>query len=115
MLPEENSPSTLTDIDNSESAITKRAVEIVILLHKAAPPINSASNPHVRQWALSGISDKKLLEALDIARDRRSKDGSYQAINSGLMDSIIRSPPKPAKRLPVENYATKDYGVSSDI
>jgi hypothetical protein len=115
----ENSPPTLTDIDKSESAITKRAIEIVVLLHKAAPPINSASNPHVRQWAADGVSDEKLLAALDIARDNRYRTSSHQGINSGYLDSIInapaRAPPKPAKRLPVEDYATKDYGVSHDL
>jgi uncharacterized protein YdaU (DUF1376 family) len=115
----ENSPPTLTDIDKSESAIAKRAIEIVVLLHKAAPPINSASNPHVRQWAADGVSNEKLLAALDIARDNRYRTSSHQGINSGYLDSIInapaRAPPKPSKRLPVEDYATKDYGVSHDL
>jgi len=122
MLPAENSPSTLTDIDKlgnpNVDTVTIRAIELAVMLRKQGALL-TASDPHCRNWAEAGISDAQALIALEIALSNRAAACSPQPVNSGYLDSIInapaRSPPKPAKRLPVEDYATKDYGVSHDL
>lgn len=136
-LAEENSPPTLTDIENSkqnpikppvtedkkpetpvntgQDAITIRSIEISIMLRRSGAAL-TASDPNVRRWAETGLSDGKLMTAMETAQANRAAASSPQPINSGYLDSILRGAsdptPPPPKRKQTENFASKNYGKS---
>lgn len=89
--PEPESPPPLATRD----AISIRATELTVLLHRRGATLQ-ASDPRVRKWAETGITDAQALTALDTALQRRSEKGSSQAIGAGLLDAILqdqRAPP----------------------
>lgn len=75
-------------------AISTRALELAIMLRKRGASLQ-ASDPNVRRWAQSGISDAQALAALDTATQRRADRCSTQPINSGYLDSIITNSDDP--------------------
>ncbi|MGQ5524890.1 YdaU family protein [Chitinimonas sp. PSY-7] len=70
------------------NATQSRALELTILLRKRGASLQ-ASNPHVQEWAKSGVSDATALQALEIAEQRRANQGNAQPINAGLLNAII--------------------------
>jgi hypothetical protein len=67
---------------------TARAIELTAMLRKRGAALQ-ASNPIVRRWAESGVSDAQALSALETAEQRRQDKGSAQPINAGLIDAIL--------------------------
>lgn len=67
---------------------TARAIELTAMLRKRGAGLQ-ASNPIVRRWAESGVSDGQALSALETAEQRRQDKGSAQPINAGLIDAIL--------------------------
>lgn len=85
---------------NGQDAITARALELTIMLRKRGAAVQ-ASDPNLRKWAQSGVTDAQALQALETATQRRSEKCSTQPINSGYLDSILESrddPTQPEKR-----------------
>jgi len=72
----------------SADAITVRSTELAVLLFRRGAQLQ-ASDPRVRSWAERGVSDAQALTALDLAKSRRSEQGSPQPIGSGYLDTII--------------------------
>jgi len=69
-------------------ALSVRAVELTVMLRQRGAALQ-ASDPHVRAWAETGVTDAQALQALDLAQSRRAEKGSTQAINSGLLNAIL--------------------------
>lgn len=67
---------------------TARAIELTAMLRKRGAALQ-ASNPIVRRWAESGVSDAQALSALETAEQRRQDKASTQPINAGLIDAIL--------------------------
>lgn len=103
---------------NGADPITARAIELTVLLRKGGAAL-TASDPNIRKWAETGISDAQALTALEKAQQLRADKCSPQPINSGYLDSILnaveRSPPGKRGQPVLENFAGKDYGVSGPL
>lgn len=69
-------------------AVTGRAIELTAMLRKRGASLQ-ASDPRVRAWAASGVSDAAALTALETAQQRRADRGTVQPINAGLIDAIL--------------------------
>jgi uncharacterized protein YdaU (DUF1376 family) len=70
--------------------VSERAIELAAMLRKNGAALTSA-DPHVRQWAASGVSDAQALTALETAKQNRADTASTQPINSGYLNAIITS------------------------
>ncbi len=68
--------------------IACRSVELAVLLRRRGASLQ-ASDPRVRAWAASGISDAEALSALEIAQQRRADSGANQPIGAGLIAAIL--------------------------
>ena len=93
-----------------------RSTEIVVLLRQRGGQLQS-SDPRVRRWAEAGVSDVQLLQALEIAQQRRADAGSPAPINAGYLDSILAdvtagpAPGRPAARPPIDDWYRSDAGI----
>ena len=77
--------------------IHARAVELSVLLRQRGAALQ-ASDPKVRAWAESGVTDAQALAALETAQSRRHEQASAQPINAGYLDTLIRAPAPVARR-----------------
>lgn len=69
-------------------AVNVRATELAVLLYRRGAQLQS-SDPRVREWAETGVTDAQALTALETAQKRRSEKGSAQAINAGYLHTLI--------------------------
>jgi hypothetical protein len=69
--------------------ISERAIELVAMLRQRGASLQ-ASDPRVRAWAANGVSDARVLTALETAQQRRADRGASQPVNAGLLDAILR-------------------------
>lgn len=94
--------------------ITTRAIELAVLLRKRGAAL-TGSDPFVRKWAESGVTDALALTSLEKAQANRAAACSPQPINSGYLNSIIFgtetavSEGAKGKHKP-ENFDAKNYG-----
>lgn len=69
--------------------IHARAIELTVLMRKRGAAMQ-ASDPRVRAWAESGITDAQALTALETAQQRRADQANPQPINAGYLDAILK-------------------------
>lgn len=88
-----------------------RACEIVSLLRQRGAAV-TANDPHVIEWAASGVSDAQLLTALDRGSERRQARASPAPLNAGYLNAILTDlcPPgahrgKPQRRTAADQRA----------
>ncbi len=81
-----------TDTPGHPDPITTRAIELTALLRKRGAKLQ-ASDPKVRAWAESGITDAQALAALEKAQQQRADKADASPVNSGYLESIIRAGP----------------------
>jgi len=86
--PADSKPSDDHGLPATADPTTARAIELTAMLRKRGAGLQ-ASNPIVRRWAESGVSDAQALSALETAEQRRQDKGSAQPINAGLIDAIL--------------------------
>jgi uncharacterized protein YdaU (DUF1376 family) len=106
----------------ASAAVFARADEISRLLHQQGTTL-PVTDPRLRAWADSGISDSQLLAALDTARIRRASQGNTQPVNAGLLDAILvdlrrpaRQPAGAGKKGPAaESFDNRDYGQGGPL
>ena len=72
-----------------------RSIELATLLRKRGAALQ-ASDPRVREWASSGVTDAQALTALEAAQQRRHEQNSPQPVNAGYLDSILKASQSPA-------------------
>ena len=77
--------------------IHARSVELSVLLRQRGAALQ-ASDPRVRAWAESGVTDAQALAVLETAQSRRHEQASAQPINAGYLDTLIREPAPVARR-----------------
>lgn len=82
--PESHEPAPLAAAD----AITGRSIELTAMLRHRGANLQ-ASDPRVRGWASSGVTDAQALQALEVANERRSQQANPSPVNAGLLDAII--------------------------
>lgn len=93
-----------------------RAVELTALLRKRGASLQ-ASDPRLRRWAETGVTDAQALSALEVAQQRRESSGSAAAINAGYLDSIladiVSAKPQPRARghSAVDDWYRSDAGI----
>lgn len=90
---DDDSPPQVAEAD----PITLRAVELTAMARKRGAKLQ-ASDPRVRAWAASGVTDSQLLVALDKAQRHRHDSGDPSPVNSGYLDSILRTTGPPGSR-----------------
>lgn len=66
-----------------------RAIELTTMLRKRGAALQ-ASDPRLRRWAETGITDAQALAALETAQQRREEQGNHQPINAGYLDAILQ-------------------------
>lgn len=107
-FPPENQDSGKTAPESNADPTVGRAIELTAMLRKRGASLQ-ASDPRVRGWAESGVSDAQALSALETAEQRRQDKGSAQPINAGLIDAIIaggnhaRAGPEPRQQQSLED------------
>ncbi len=86
-----------------------RACELTALVRSRGARLN-ASNPDVRRWAESGVTDAQLLTAFDVAEERRATKGDSSPVNAGLLNAILRDTvaPQQARASPMQRHVTRD-------
>lgn len=87
--------------------IQTRALEFAQLLRPRGAAVQTG-NPALRRWAEQGVTDAQILQALEIAQQRRENAASAAPINAGYLDTILADvlaaptrahrPPAPAPR-----------------
>lgn len=94
-------------------AIHSRAVELAVLLRQRGAALQP-SDPRVRGWAETGVTDAQALTALETAQQQRNEKANPQPINAGYLDSIIRggsrSPPAgkgSSRQSRIDSYAAQ--------
>ena len=94
-------------------AIHSRAVELAVLLRQRGAALQP-SDPRVRGWAETGVTDAQALTALETAQQQRNDKANPQPINAGYLDSIIRggsrSPPAvkgSSRQSRIDSYAAQ--------
>lgn len=87
-----------------------RAIELTVLLRQRGAALQ-ASDPNVRKWAESGVTDAQALAALEIAQQRRADAGSAQPINSGFLDSLMADAAKPKEKTNAPPWWTSNSGM----
>ena len=94
-------------------AIHSRAVELAVLLRQRGAALQP-SDPRVRGWAETGVTDAHALAALETAQQQRNDKANPQPINAGYLDSIIRggsrSPPAgkgSSRQSRIDSYAAQ--------
>ena len=93
--------------------ITARAIELAsMLIHRGAAL--QASDPRVRRWAETGVSDAQALTALDTAQQRREEQANPQPVNAGLIDAILGDLTAPNSRASPRIVASSREGRISN-
>lgn len=69
--------------------IHARAIELAAMLRRRGAALQ-ASDPRIRRWAETGITDAQALSALETAQQRRHDQGNHQPINAGYLDAILK-------------------------
>lgn len=82
-------------------------VGLVALLHKRGARLN-AMDPRVLGWQRDAINHGLILQAMDLAQERRAQEGSGQPVNAGLLDVIVRDLMARAARPPAVAWWTSD-------
>src|SRR5690606_14074565 len=86
--------------------IQARALEFAQLLRPRGASVQPG-NPQLRRWAEQGVTDAQILQALEIAQQRRENARSAAPISAGFLDSILPDvraapthgrPPTPAQK-----------------
>jgi|GEM_PF-1138589 len=86
----------------ARDAISIRATEMAVLLRHRGAALQ-ASDPIVRRWAESGVTDAQALSALETAQERRATAGSAQQITAAYLNPMVqdqRAPPGTASGKP---------------
>lgn len=102
---EQNPPSS-----SSPSPTQSRALELTVMLRQRGASVN-ATDPHVKSWSETGISDAQALTALDTAKQQRADKGDISPINSGYLNAILQSqinPQAKARASPHRGGQTKE-------
>lgn len=92
---------------SSVDPIQSRAIELTVLLRQRGAALQAA-DPHVQQWAGSGITDAQALTALETAKNQRADKGDISPINAGYINAILQSQTNPqakARASPVTTAA----------
>lgn len=113
--------ATVVDSAAPPDPIHARAVELALLLRQRGAALQP-SDPRIRQWAQSGVSDAKALAALETAQQQRHDSGSHQPISAGYLDAILsdvgnRSPPggkRSGRQSRIDNYAAQAAAARGD-
>jgi uncharacterized protein YdaU (DUF1376 family) len=115
---EEQAASTAQPLPHDEPThaaafdpIVSRSIELVALLKRGASL--QASNPIVRAWAESGVTDAQALTALEIAEQRRADQGNPQAINAGFLNTILGDVVTPRARASPPARNTREARISN--
>ena len=66
-----------------------RAIELTAMLRQRGAALQ-ASDPRLRRWAETGVTDAQALAALETAQQRREEQGNPQPINAGYLDAILK-------------------------
>lgn len=94
---------------SSSDPIQPRAIELTVMLRQRGAALQAA-DPHVRQWAGSGVTDAQALTALDTAKQQRASKGDISPINSGYLNAILQNqlnPQAKARASPPRSPATQ--------
>lgn len=111
VLEDNNKPS-----GNPLSGLARRAGEITQLLRQRGAHLQPG-DPRVKRWAEEDRTDVQLLQALEIAQQRRESSRSTAPINAGYLDSILAdvvagpAPGKPAARPQIDDWYRSDAGI----
>lgn len=81
-------PKTDPRGDPPPDPLHARAIEITGLLRQRGASLQ-ASDPRLRRWAQTHITDAQLLTALETAQQRREDAANPAPINAGYLDSIL--------------------------
>ncbi len=79
---------------SSVDPIQSRAIELTVLLRPRGAALQAA-DPHVQQWATTGITDAQALTALETAKQQRADKCDISPINSGYINAILQSQTNP--------------------
>jgi uncharacterized protein YdaU (DUF1376 family) len=82
-------PEAGTQPTAAADPIHGRAIELTTMLRKRGAALQ-ASDPRLRRWAETGITDAQALAALETAQQRREEQGNHQPINAGYLDAILK-------------------------
>ena len=66
-----------------------RAIELTAMLRQRGAALQ-ASDPRLRRWAETGVTDAQALAALETAQQRREEQDNPQPINAGYLDAILK-------------------------
>lgn len=114
-LPEVSEDHNETS-DNPLSGLARRAGEIVQLLRQRGAHLQPG-DPRVKRWAEENRTDVQLLQALEIAQQRRESSRSTAPINAGYLDSILAdvvagpATGRPAARPQIDDWYRSDGGI----
>ena len=95
---------------SSVDPIQSRAIELTVLLRPRGAALQAA-DPHVQQWAVTGITDAQALTALETAKQQRADKCDISPINSGYINAILQSQTNPqakARASPHRGGQTKE-------
>lgn len=76
--------------EKEKKSIDSKVIRIVKLARDAGVDINPF-DPKVKYWAEQDYSNEQILHAIEVAKEQRKKQQNPQPINTGYLDSIIRS------------------------
>ena len=79
---------------SSVNPIQSRAIELAVMIRKRGGAVN-ADDPHIQNWANSGVTDAQALTALETAKQQRADKGDISPINSGYLNAILQSQTNP--------------------
>ncbi len=82
-------------LSSSSDPVQSRAIELSVMLRQRGASLQ-ASDPNVRQWAGSGVTDAQALTALETAKQQRASKGDISPINSGYLNAILQNQTNPA-------------------
>ncbi len=98
-LKPSGSPAATANLAREDAAaapprnfLQERAVELTVMLREQGASLQ-ASDPRVRKWASSDVTDAQVIAALAEAKRRRDDQGSKQPVNAGLIDAIMSDGP----------------------
>lgn len=110
-IPPTESREARSDAADLSDPIQSRVVEIVHLLRQRGAALQTG-DPRIRSWAEQGASDAQLLQALEIADERRATARNPSPVNAGYLDSIladVRAGPARGKRPTTKGQRVSDW------
>ncbi len=90
-----------------------RAIELTALLRQRGAKLQ-ASDPNVRRWAEQGVSDAQALAALEKALQQRADKADSSPVNSGYLESILKSAASPGPRRSKPTLAEQNAAAAEE-